>query len=76
MNLSAWSIKNPIPAVMLFVLLSFAGLLSYQSMKVQQFPDMELPMVTVAASCPAQPRPSWRPKWPASWKTPLPRCKA
>lgn len=52
MNLSAWSIKNPIPAVMLFVLLSFAGLLSYQSMKVQQFPDMELPMVTVAASLP------------------------
>jgi multidrug efflux pump subunit AcrB len=27
MNVSAWSIRNPIPALMLFVLLTFAGLL-------------------------------------------------
>ena len=52
MNVSAWSIKNPIPAVMLFVLLTFAGLLSFQAMKVQQFPDLELPTVTVSASLP------------------------
>ena len=52
MNLSAWSIKNPIPAVMLFVMLSFAGMLAFKSMKVQQFPDLELPTVTVAASLP------------------------
>ncbi|MFZ4624935.1 MAG: efflux RND transporter permease subunit, partial [Rhodoferax sp.] len=52
MNVSAWSIKNPIPAVMLFVLLSFAGLLSFKSMKVQQFPDLDLPTVTVTASLP------------------------
>ena len=52
MNLSAWSIKNPIPAVMLFVLLSFAGMLSFNAMKVQQFPDLEFPTVTVAASLP------------------------
>jgi multidrug efflux pump subunit AcrB len=50
MNVSAWSIKNPIPAVMLFVMLTFAGLLSFQAMKVQQFPDLELPTVTVSAS--------------------------
>ena len=29
MNLSSWSIKNPIPAVMLFVMLTFAGLISF-----------------------------------------------
>ena len=52
MNVSAWSIKNPIPAVMLFVLLSFAGLVAFNSMKVQQFPDLELPTITVAASLP------------------------
>ena len=28
MNLSAWSIRNPIPAAMLFVLLTLAGLLA------------------------------------------------
>ncbi len=52
MNVSAWSIRNPIPAVMLFVLLSFAGLLSFNAMKVQNFPDIELPTVTVVASLP------------------------
>ena len=35
MNVSAWSIKNPIPAVMLFVLLTLAGLMSFNAMKVQ-----------------------------------------
>jgi multidrug efflux pump subunit AcrB len=52
MNVSAWSIKNPIPAVMLFVLLTLAGIMSFNAMKVQQFPDLELPTVTVNASLP------------------------
>jgi multidrug efflux pump subunit AcrB len=52
MNVSAWSIKNPIPAAMLFVLLSFAGLMSFRAMKVQQMPDLDLPMVIVSASLP------------------------
>ncbi len=51
-NVSSWSIRNPIPAVMLFVLLCFAGLLSFNAMKVQQFPDIELPTVSVVASLP------------------------
>ncbi len=52
MNVSAWSIRNPIPAVMLFVLLTFAGLLSFKAMKVQNFPDIDLPTVTVSAALP------------------------
>ncbi|HBH38547.1 MAG TPA: RND transporter, partial [Curvibacter sp.] len=52
MNVSAWSIRNPIPAAMLFVMLTFAGLLSFNAMKVQNFPDLELPTVTVTASLP------------------------
>ena len=52
MNVSAWSIKNPIPAVMLFVLLTFAGMWSFKAMKVQNFPDLDLPTVTVNASLP------------------------
>lgn len=52
MNVSSWSIKNPIPAVMLFVLLTLAGLMSFNAMKVQQFPDLELPTVTVSATLP------------------------
>lgn len=52
MNVSTWSIKNPIPAVMLFFLLTVAGLFSFSSMKIQQFPDIELPTVLVTASLP------------------------
>ncbi len=52
MNVSLWCIRNPIPALMLFVLLSFGGMLSFQSMKVQNMPDLDLPTVTVTASLP------------------------
>jgi multidrug efflux pump subunit AcrB len=52
MNVSAWSIKNPIAGMMLFVMLTFAGLLSFNAMKVQQFPDLDLPTITVSASLP------------------------
>ena len=52
MNVSAWCIKNPIPSVMLFVMLTLAGLLGFSSMKVQQFPDIDLPTISVTASLP------------------------
>ena len=50
MNFSALSIKNPVPAIMLFVLLTLAGLLAFKANKVQDFPDIELPIVTVTAT--------------------------
>ena len=52
MNVSSWSIRNPIPAVMLFVLFTFGGLLSFKAMKVQNFPDIDLPTIMVTASLP------------------------
>ena len=52
MNVSSWSIRNPVPALMVFVLLTFGGLLSFNAMKVQHFPDLDLPTITVSASLP------------------------
>jgi len=52
LNISSWAIRNPTPAILLFILLTFAGLLGFQSMKVQDLPDLELPTVTVTASLP------------------------
>ena len=49
MNFSSLSIKNPVPAVLLFVLLTLAGLLAYRASVVQDFPDIELPIVTISA---------------------------
>jgi len=39
-NFSSLSIKNPIPAIMLFALLSLAGLLAFRGSEVQDFPDI------------------------------------
>ncbi len=52
MNVSTWCIKNPIAAIMFFVLLCFAGMLSYQAMKVQNFPDLDVPNIIISASLP------------------------
>ena len=52
MNVSSWSIKNPVPALILFILLTLAGFKSFNAMKIQNFPDLELPTVTVSAALP------------------------
>ena len=52
MNVSTWCIRHPIPAMMLFVLLGFGGLLSFKVMKIQNMPDLDLPTVSVLASLP------------------------
>ncbi len=52
MNVSSWSIKNPIPTILLFVMLTLAGLWAFKAMKIQQFPDIDLPTVTVTATLP------------------------
>ncbi len=50
MNISSWSIRNPVPAVLTFVLLTVFGVIGFQSLQVQDFPDMDLPTIQVSAS--------------------------
>lgn len=50
MNFSTWSIRNPAPIVLLFILLSILGVLGFKKLGIQQFPDMDLPMITISAS--------------------------
>ena len=52
MNFSTWAIRNPIPSIVFFILLTFAGLVSFFKTGVQDFPDIEMPMVTVFATLP------------------------
>ena len=51
-NVSTWSIRNPTPAILLFVMLTLVGVMGFVGMKIQQFPDIDLPTVTVTASLP------------------------
>ena len=51
-NISAWSIRNPIIPLVMFVGLLFAGFLSFSRMSVQNDPDIEFPVVIVQISQP------------------------
>ncbi len=50
MNFSAWSIRNPVPSLLLFFLLTVLGLIGFQKLQIQDFPDMDLPTIQVQAS--------------------------
>jgi multidrug efflux pump subunit AcrB len=50
MNFSAWSIRNPVPAILLFILLTVGGLIAFDRLAVQNFPDMDLPTIKISAS--------------------------
>ena len=52
MNVSTWSIRNPIPAVLLFIMLTLFGMVAFKGMKIQQFPDIDLPTITITATLP------------------------
>ncbi|TFW23178.1 efflux RND transporter permease subunit, partial [Duganella callida] len=52
MNLSALSIRRPIPAILLFILLTVAGLISFKRMMIQEQPDIDFPIVFVTVSLP------------------------
>src|SRR5690349_7610818 len=51
-NMSAWSIRNPVPPIVLFIALTLAGLVSFSRMDVQQQPDIDFPLVIVQINQP------------------------
>jgi len=50
MNISAWSIRRPVPAVLCFILLTVFGLIGYKKMNIQKFSDTELPTMVISAA--------------------------
>ncbi|WP_284615358.1 efflux RND transporter permease subunit [Aquabacterium humicola] len=51
-NISAQSIRHPIPAIVLFVLLTLGGLLGFHKLGINQYPDVDIPVVTVTVADP------------------------
>lgn len=51
-NISAWSIRNPMPSLVLFVALMLAGIVSFNRMEVQNDPDIDIPVAWVSISQP------------------------
>jgi multidrug efflux pump subunit AcrB len=47
MNFVTWSIRNPVPVIMMFVALVLGGLISFPRLSVQDQPDITVPFITV-----------------------------
>ena len=47
LNVSAWSIRRPIPAAVAFAVLMILGLISFRTMSVTRFPNIDIPIVQV-----------------------------
>jgi len=52
MNFATWSIRNPVPAILLFILLSLAGLFGFRQLPVANLPDLDLPSITISLTQP------------------------
>ena len=50
MNISSWSIRNPVPAILLFIILTGAGLFGLHKLGIQNFPDLDVPTIVVSAT--------------------------
>lgn len=46
-NISAWSIKKPVPSIVLFIMLLAGGLLSFSTLAIDENPNIDMPQVQV-----------------------------
>ena len=49
-NFSAWSIRNPIPAVVLFIVLIMLGIQSFRALPITRFPNIDVPVIAVSVT--------------------------
>jgi hydrophobe/amphiphile efflux-1 (HAE1) family protein len=45
MNISAWSIRHPVPSLVLFLVLMVLGVMSFRELPVTRFPNIDVPIV-------------------------------
>jgi hydrophobe/amphiphile efflux-1 (HAE1) family protein len=50
LNISAWSIKNPIPSLVLFTVLVVLGIVSFGKLPITRFPNIDLPIISVSVT--------------------------
>ena len=48
LNISAWSIRTPIPSVVMFIVLVILGVLSFRALPVERFPNIDFPLVAIS----------------------------
>ncbi|TGD94893.1 efflux RND transporter permease subunit [Methylobacterium nonmethylotrophicum] len=50
LNVSAWAIRKPIPSIVLFLVLGLLGLVSFRSLPITRFPNIDVPIVSVTVT--------------------------
>ena len=50
LNISAWSIRNPIPSLVLFTVLVLLGVVSFGKLPITRFPNIDVPIVSVTVT--------------------------
>jgi hydrophobe/amphiphile efflux-1 (HAE1) family protein len=50
LNISAWSIRKPIPSIVLFIVLLILGVFSFRTLPITRFPNIDLPIVSVTVT--------------------------
>ncbi|PSB51634.1 hypothetical protein C7B67_10235 [filamentous cyanobacterium Phorm 6] len=51
-NISAWSIKQPVPTIVLFLILTIGGLVSFPVLGIDDSPNIDIPSVSISVSQP------------------------
>src|SRR5690349_15944579 len=46
-QISSWSIRNPIPTIVFFLMMTIVGAMGFGSIRVNNWPDVDFPMVVV-----------------------------
>ena len=58
MNISAWAIRQPVPSVVLFLVLIVLGVMSFKQLPITRFPNIDVPIVQIriyqAGAAPAE----------------------
>ncbi|HRN85281.1 MAG TPA: efflux RND transporter permease subunit, partial [Hyphomicrobium sp.] len=47
LNVSAWAIRNPVPSIVLFLVLMVLGMQAFQALPVTRFPNIDVPLIQV-----------------------------
>ncbi len=57
-NVSAYSIRQPVPSIVLFIVLCFLGWMSYNNLPITRFPNIDVPLIQIrvvqAGAAPAE----------------------
>ncbi len=47
LNVSAWSIRRPVPSIILFLILTALGVMAFRGLPVERFPNIDFPLISV-----------------------------